>query len=118
MSFEQCLSEQGNNAAHKFKIQKVCFQIWMTWIGKKKKGITKGITFTISIFSICQERWYCDNALLSYTHSQETLVHTRNQPSNSHVGIVSSHPIMAKHEKEKKITTKCQTATGKNSINL
>lgn len=51
---------------------------------------------TISFFSICQERWYRDNALLSDTHSQETLVHTRNQPANSHVGIVSSHPIMAK----------------------
>lgn len=87
----------GNNAAHKLKIHKVqvCFKIWMTWIKKKKPKNT----FTISFFSICQERWYCDNALLSYAHSQETLVHTRNQPSNSHIGIISSHPIMAKNEK-------------------
>lgn len=79
------------------------FVLKYPWLGiENKRGTTKGITFTISILSIRQERRYCDNALLPYAHSQQTLVHARNQPSNPHIGIVSSHPIMAKHEKERK----------------
>lgn len=87
----------------------------MAQINKKKKT-----TFTISFFSVCQERWYRDNALLPYAHSQETLIHSRNQPPNSHIRIVSSHPIMAKNTKQTNKKEKANTqlrSAGRNNIN-
>jgi len=48
-------------------------------------------TLTISILSIAKGRRHCDDASLSNTHSQKSLIHTSNQPADPDVGVIGAH---------------------------
>lgn len=53
---------------------------------------------TISILSIPKRWGHSDDALLSNTHSQKTLIHTGDQPADPDVSVIGPHAGVAAAE--------------------
>lgn len=50
--------------------------------------------FTVSMFSIAKEWWHSNDTFLSDAHSQKTLIHASNQPTNPHIRVIGPHACM------------------------